>query len=225
MDRFFTKAFENMPEEAKESFLKTLFMQDDSDYATALRLEYYKSKLGFMGENVKIGKNVKLVNPQYIRLGDRVQIGDGATLIARGEGGITLGEGTRLQERVYLDTERTDTGYIHIGKRVYIGTGTTLFGHAGLEIGDYSLLAQNITLTPYSHKFDDPEKRIYLQGGHMEKVTIGTDVYIGMGVCILYSGSIGDGSVVGAGAVVAKPIPPYSVAVGNPAVVIRKRGG
>ena len=85
------------------------------------------------------------------------------------------------------------------------------------------MLAQNITLTPYSHIFEDPKDWIICQGGHSKKVTIGKDAYIGMGVCILYSGDIGDGAVVGSGAVVVKPIPPYTVAVGNPAKVIRKR--
>jgi acetyltransferase-like isoleucine patch superfamily enzyme len=84
-------------------------------------------------------------------------------------------------------------------------------------------LAQNITITPYSHIFEDPDKPIIEQGGHMEKVIIGKDCYLGMNVCVLYSADIGEGSVVGSGAVVVKPIPPYSVAVGNPAKVIRKR--
>ena len=95
--------------------------------------------------------------------------------------------------------------------------------HNGLEIGEHALLAQNVTLTPYSHKFEDPNSWIITQGGHSKKVIIGKDVYIGMGVCIMYSGDIGDGSVIGAGAVVVKPIPPYSVAVGNPARVIKDR--
>jgi acetyltransferase-like isoleucine patch superfamily enzyme len=44
-----------------------------------------------------------------------------------------------------------------------------------------------------------------------------------MGVDVMYSGDIGEGSIVGAGSVVVKPIPPYSVAVGNPARVIKER--
>ena len=112
---------------------------------------------------------------------------------------------------------------VRAGKKVYIGTGTTMFGHAGLEIGDHTLLAQNITVTPYSHIFDDPEATIISQGGCVEKVTIGRDCYLGMGVCVMYSGSIGDGSVVGAHSTVIKAIPPYSVAVGTPARVIKKR--
>lgn len=224
MDKFFTEAFEKMDDEARESFYKTVFLNDDSEYAAKVRKDYYKTKLKHMGENVQIGKGVKFVNPEYISLGDNVRICDDVTLIARGEGGITLGNGVWLNERVYLDTESADTGYIKIEDKVYIGTGTTLFGHKGLEIGDNVLLAQNITLTPYSHIFDDPERNIITQGGHSEKVTIGRDSYIGMGVDIMYSGNIGEGSVVGAGSVVVKSIPPYSVAVGNPAKVIKKRG-
>ena len=57
----------------------------------------------------------------------------------------------------------------------------------------------------------------------MQKVVIGDDVYIGMGVKVTYLGNIGEGSVIGAGSTVVKPIPPYSVAVGTPAKVIKER--
>lgn len=223
MDKFFTNAFNQMDEESKESFYKTVFMNDDSEYAANLRIEYYKNRFRSMGENVKIGKGVKIVNPQFVDIGNNVSISDDVTIIARGEKGVTLKDGVRLQERVYLDTERVEEGYITIGKGVYIGTGTTLFGHRGLEIGDDCLLAQGINLTPYSHIFDDPNNIIYSQGGHCEKVTIGNDVYIGMGCKIMYSGNIGEGSVIGCGSTVVKPIPPYSVAVGSPAKVIKER--
>ena len=148
---------------------------------------------------------------------------DDVTIIARGDGGVDVGDNCYICERVYLDTETENEGYIKIGNRVYIGTGTTLFGHKGLEIGDNCLLAQNITLTPCSHIFDDPDDIIWNQGVHSKKVTIGKDCYIGMGVCIMYSGDIGDGSVIGSGALVVKPIPPYSVAVGVPAKPIKRR--
>lgn len=224
MERFFTEAFEKMTDADRESFYRTIFLQDTSEYAAKLRVEYYRSKLKHMGENVRIGAGVKIVNPQYISLGDNVTVCDGTTLIARGPGGITVGNHVTLNDRVYLDTERADDGYITIGDHVYIGTGTTLFGHVGLEIGEHVLMAQNITLTPYSHIFEDPDEVIIKQGGHTRKVTIGRDVYVGMGVTIMYTGDIGEGSVIGAGSVVVKPIPPYSVAVGDPAKVIRSRG-
>ena len=220
----FTEAFENMTPEARESFYQTVFLNDPSEYAAELRRKYYKSVLKHMGENVTIGVGVKIENPQYVSLGDNVSIANDVHLVACGPGGIELGDGVSLKNRVYLDTQNEETGYIRIGHHAYIGVGTTLYGHMGLEIGDNVLMAQNITLTPYSHIFEDPTANIITQGGHMKKVTIGRDAYIGMGVNIMYSGDIGEGSVIGAGSLVVKPIPPYSVAVGVPAKVIRKRG-
>ena len=225
MERFFTDAFAAMSDADKESFYKTVILHDTSDYAATVRLAYYSKTLKHMGSNVRIGAGVKIVNPQFVSLGDNVTLSDDVTLIARGEGGITIQDSAYLCERVYLDTEDEDDGYIVVGERVYLGTGTTMFGHKGLEIGDDTLIAQNVTLTPYSHIFDDPTRNIFGQGGHSRKVTIGRDCYIGMRVAILYSGDIGEGSIVGAGSVVVKPVPPYSLAVGCPAKVIKKREG
>ena len=219
---FFLDKYKSMNDEEKEELLKTLFMQTDTEYCNQARKEYYATKLKYMGENVKIGTNVKFINPEHISIGNNVIIMDDVTIIARGEGGVLIGDDCYLCERVYLDSERED-GYIKIGNRVYIGTGTTLFGHMGLEIGDFCLLAQNITITPYSHISDNPDDIIWNQGGNCKKVTIGKDCYIGMGVCIMYTGDIGDGSVIGAGSTVVKPIEPFSIAVGTPAKVIRKR--
>ncbi len=219
---FFEDAFNRMNAEDKESFYKAVFMNDTSEYAHRVRLDYYKKAFKKMGENVKIGVGVKIVNPENIIIEDNVTICDNATLIARDGTDIYIGKGTVINDRVYLDTEHAG-GYIHIAESVYLGTGTTLFGHEGLEIGDHVLMAQNITMTPYSHIFDDPNTNIIDQGGHSKKVTIGRDAYIGMGVDIMYSGDIGEGSVVGAGSVVVKPIPPFSIAVGNPAKVIKER--
>lgn len=225
MEKYFTNVFNDLSDEEKESFYKTVILNDTSSYAQKARDEYYKKVLRYMGENTHIGARVTIVNPQYISLGNNVQIFEGATLIARGENGITIGDFTRIKEHAILDTERMDTGYISIDNNVYIGTGTTLFGHVGLEIGKYSLLAQNITITPYSHVYDNPSENIINQGGHCEKIVIGKDCYLGMNVSVMYSGSIGDGSIIGAGSVVIKTIPPYSVAVGVPAKVIKERKG
>ena len=223
MDNFFSKAYENLSADDKEEFYKSVFMNMRGETGYKLRADYYRTQLKSMGENVRIGAGVKIINPQYISLGDNVSISDGVTLIARGEKGITIGNRVTLKDRVYLDTENADVGYIMISDKVYIGTGTTLFGHVGLEIGEYCLLAQNITITPYSHIFEDPDTPIIKQGGHMDKVVIGRDSYLGMNVCVLYSANIGEGSVIGSGSVVVKPIPSFSVAVGNPAKVIRER--
>ncbi len=224
-EKFFTELFKGLSGKDLEEYHKTVFLNMDSEFALEKRYEYYKAKLKYMGKDVKIGPGVRLVNPENISLGDRVQIAAHCTLVAASKEGISMDEGSKLMYGVYLDTETPDKGYIKIGKRVYIGTGTCLHGHSGLEIGEDSLLAQNITITPYSHIFKDPEKIIYAQGGHTNKITLGRDCYLGMSVSVLFSaGSIGEGSVIGAGSVVVKPVPPYSIAVGVPAKVIKKRG-
>ena len=222
LDTFFTDAVNSM--ENKEALYMSLIMNAEGPEAQKARDEYYSRAFKKCGKGLYVGPGVRIVNPQYIEVGDHVSIDAGVTLMARGPGGITLGNHVSLTQRVYLDTEDPGEGYIKIGNGVYVGTGTSLFGHCGLEIGDSSLLAQNISLTPYSHIFEDPNREIIAQGGHTRKVTIGRDVYIGMNSTILYSADIGDGCVVGSGTVVVKPLPPFSVAVGNPARVIRRRG-
>ena len=221
MEKFFTNAFAELKD--KEAAYKAIIMNTDSEEASELRNKYYATQFKSMGKDVKIGVGVKIVNPQFISIGDDVWIDDHVTLIARGPGGLSIGSHIHINDRAYLDTEREE-GYINVHDHVYIGTGTTLFGHWGLEIGEHCLLAQNITITPYSHKFDDKKDYIINQGGHSRKVTLGKDSYLGMNVCVLYSADVGEGSVIGSGSVVVKTIPPYSVAVGNPAKVIRKRG-
>ena len=221
---FFTDAHARLSAADLEAYHRTVFLNMEGELAGRKRVEYYRRVLRHVGENVSIGCGVRFVNPQWISLGNNVQIHDRCTLIAGSELGITLEDGARLKHGVYLDTESSNAGYIRIGKRVYIGTGCCLHGHSGLEIGDDSLLAQNITITPYSHQFADPHKTIYAQGGHQRKVTLGRDCYIGMNVAVLWSADIGAGAVVGAGSVVVQPIPPYAVAVGVPARVVKKRG-
>ena len=222
---FCTELFKNLSGKELEEYHKTVFLNMDSKFALEKRYEYYKEKLKFMGKNVKIGPGVRFVNPENVSLGDNVNIAAHCTFVASSKEGISMDEGSRLMYGVYLDTETPDKGYIKIGERVYIGAGTCLHGHSGLEIGDDSLLAQNITITPSSHIFNDPKKTIYSQGGHTRKITLGRDCYLGMNVSVVFSAeTIGEGSVIGAGSVVVKPIPPFSVAVGVPAKVIKKRG-
>jgi len=223
MESFFSRAFENLSAPEREAYHRTVFLQMESEEAEALRLEYYRSRLRHLGEGVRIGPGVRLLHPKNISLADGVSIGADCTLVAKSDRGISLGEGTRLMHRVYLDTENTE-GYIETGERVYLGTGCCLHGHKGLEIGDDALLAQTITITPFSHCFEDPEQPIIKQGGHSRKITLGRDCYLGMNVSILWSADVGEGAVVGSGSVVVHSVPPYTVAVGNPARVIRRRG-
>ena len=88
----------------------------------------------------------------------------------------------------------------------------------GIEIGDGSLIGHNTTIATLNHDFN-PDKRANL---HPSPVKIGKNVWIGSDCTILPGVEIGDGAVIGAGSVVTKNIPANSIAVGNPARVIKQ---
>ena len=99
----FTDFCNSMNDEEREVFNRTVVMDMDTPAAAKTRAKYYKSKLRHMGENVKIGTGVKIVNPQFISLGNNVSIGDNCILIAHSERGIELDDNARLKNGVYLE--------------------------------------------------------------------------------------------------------------------------
>ena len=85
-------------------------------------------------------------------------------------------------------------------------------------------IGAHVVIIPYNHLFEDPSVQIFKQGSSQQGVFIEDDVWIGAHVTVTDGVRIGKGSVIGAGAVVTRDIPPYSVAVGVPARVIKSRG-
>ena len=83
-------------------------------------------------------------------------------------------------------------------------------------------LAQGITVTALNHNFTEPGKRIDEQGVSTMPVTIEDDVWIGANAVILPGVAIGTHSVVAAGAIVTKDVPPRSLVAGVPAKVIKQ---
>ena len=113
----------------------------------------------------------------------------------------------------------TDCGKnIKIGKNVFINACCRFQDQGGIEIGDGSLIGHNTTIATLNHDFN-PDKRANL---HPSPVKIGKKVWIGSDCTILPGVEIGDGAVIGAGSIVTKNIPANSIAVGNPARVIKQ---
>ena len=73
----------------------------------------------------------------------------------------------------------------------------------------------------YQHNFTDPSKGVFDTEPEYKCISIGDEVFFGEG-CICMA-NVGEKSIIGAGSVVVKDIPPYSIAVGNPARVIKTR--
>lgn len=116
--------------------------------------------------------------------------------------GYDVGEGTYFPEDLVVTMGYLNRGHLKLGERVSIGPKCVLV----------------VTAHPNSSKVHDMIK------AKERHITIGNDVWLGAGVIVLPEITIGDGAIIGAGSVVTKDIPPYCVAVGNPAKVIKKVG-
>jgi len=110
-------------------------------------------------------------------------------------------------------------GDIIIGNRCLIGLSNTIIGP--VKIGDNVNTAQQITISGLNHNFENISIPINRQGANTKQVTLEEDIWIGANCVILQGVTIGKHCIVGAGSIVTHSIPPYSVAVGNPAKVVR----
>ena len=117
--------------------------------------------------------------------------------------------------------ELGDRAVVTIGDRCLIGKGSGIVGHDTIEIGDDVYTGHNVYITDANHGYEDPDTPIGRQFVDPRPVRIGAGSWLGHGTIVLPGSSIGRHVVVGAGSVVTGVLPDFSVAVGNPARVIR----
>ncbi|HDY8018443.1 TPA: DapH/DapD/GlmU-related protein [Vibrio vulnificus] len=134
-----------------------------------------------------------------------------------------FGHGASIRPGAYA----VATDKISLGNNVVIRPGCMLHADpepngAEIIIEDDVLIGSSVHIYLDTHAFSDISQPIYYQGFYEAKsVTLKKGCWIGAGVIILPGVTIGKNSVVGAGSVVTKCVPDYSVAVGNPAKVIK----
>jgi maltose O-acetyltransferase len=93
-----------------------------------------------------------------------------------------------------------------------------------LKIGDDVMMGPDVVILSSSHDHDRTDIPMRFQGGAPNKLTvIGNDVWIGTRVIIVHGVKIGNGVIIGAGAVVTKDVPDYAVVGGVPAKIIKFR--
>ena len=111
---------------------------------------------------------------------------------------------------------------LKIGDYSGIGEHSELYGD--ITIGNDVMMGTNCLIYTVNHRFDDTSVPMRKQGNQDSKpVVIGNDVWIGGRVTILPGVHIGDGAVIGAGAVVTKDVPEFAVVGGNPAKILKYR--
>ena len=116
---------------------------------------------------------------------------------------------------------RSNKSNIFIGACSSINRNSLVIGK--VIIKEYVAISPNCVIVGSNHVFKDPNKLINDQGVKSKGIYIDDDVWIGANSTVLDGVVIGKGSIIGAGSVVSKSIPPYSVAFGNPCIVVKKR--
>jgi len=110
---------------------------------------------------------------------------------------------------------------IRVGHNVFINQNCTFYDLGGLDIGDDVMIGPNVSIITTSHPLDPVQRRAVTIG---KPVVIERNVWIAAGATIIGGVTIGENSVVAAGAVVTKDVPPGTLVGGNPARIIRVIG-
>lgn len=154
---------------------------------------YWRLNFGKCGKNLTIFPGTTIQFPKNFEVGDNFSV----------------------NQNCYLRSENPKAKF-KAGNNVGIGMYVWLDYSGGIEIGDNVCISDHVHIHTHSHGYNPHNKPVY------KKLKIGKDVWIGENAIILFQVSeLGDGAVIGAGAVVTKDVAPYTVVAGNPARVIK----
>ncbi len=129
----------------------------------------------------------------------------------------SAGKNINIEHGAYFGSGRD----IEIGNNSGLGFNCRVYGP--LKIGNDVMMGPDVMIFTQNHKTERLDIPMRLQTAPKEPVYIGDDVWIGARVIILPGRKIGEGVIIGAGAVVTKDGPDYAVVGGNPAKVIKFR--
>jgi acetyltransferase-like isoleucine patch superfamily enzyme len=161
--------------------------------ADRLRAVLFRLRGIRIGEKTRIGTALQVIRPRCIRIGPRCEIEQGVFLKC-------VDDGARLE----------------MGEYVFVGAGTEFDVAVSVVIGGHTLIAPGVFITDHEHNHARG-RRLDEQGWRSAPVVIGADVWLGARAVVLPGVTIGEGAIVGAGAVVTKDVPPYAIVAGVPA--------
>lgn len=171
----------------------------------------YRLSLRKLGKGCQLRFGSRFLGGNYISLGDGVVLSAGAVFAvypnyAGEDTPVAKGEGKGIV----------------IGNHVSANRNLTIYCANSVEIGDDVMMGSGILITDNDHGIDPTQRDFRAQPLIARTVKIGNGCWIGEKASILSGVEIGEHSIVAAGAVVTKSIPPYSIAAGVPAKVIKR---
>ena len=136
------------------------------------------------------------------------------------EGRLEIGANALLEPGVWITAPAP--ARVRIGEGTFLNLGVMVAAMDLVEIGSHCMLANGCMVTDANHRFDDPDKPVTWQGFSSKGPTrIGDNVWLGANVVVTSGVTIGERCVIGANSVVTSDIPPFSIAAGAPAKVLR----
>ena len=131
--------------------------------------------------------------------------------------------GSKIDERFSLIPPFYTTGgeNIRVGRNVFINQNCTMYDLGGIDIGDDVMIGPNVSIITAGHPLDPSQRRAATIG---KPIAIERNVWIAAGATIIGGVTVGENSVVAAGSVVTRDVPPNTLVGGNPARVIRSIG-
>ncbi len=174
---------------------------------------------------VFMAKGVNLRSASLIRFGQGVTLERGVIIDGLMRKGVVLGDNVKIGPYSVL----MGAPISNMGEGITLGANSAVdaysfIGSSGfVSIGENVIMGQHVGFHPENHDFDRTDIPIRTQGTTRQGITIEDDVWVGSNAIFLDGARVGRGSVIGAGSVVRGEIPPYSIAVGVPARVIRSR--
>ncbi len=144
----------------------------------------------------------------------------GNVLEALREGRLEIGAGVLLEPNVWITAP--GSARIRIGAGSFLNLGVMLAAHELVEIGEHCMLANGCFVSDANHRYSDLEQPVPWQGFESSGPTrIGANCWLGANVVVTSGVTVGERCVIGANSVVTHDVPPFSIAAGAPARVIR----
>ena len=190
--------------------------------SAAFRQKWWQLQLAKLGRESDIQPTAHFEYASKIRIGSHCRIARQAIIRANTDDSkaVCLGDRVSIHESTLISANR---GHITIGDNSWLGPNSVICGNGGVEIGEHVLIASHCVINTVSHNFDRTDAPMNHQGTNCDPVFIENDVWIGTGAVVLQGVRIGYGSIIGAGAVVTRSIPPFSIALGVPARITGSR--
>jgi acetyltransferase-like isoleucine patch superfamily enzyme len=173
-----------------------------------------------------LGRHCRIKHKSHLYLGRTITIGDYVEINALSKEGIIIGDNVSILRNTIIEC----TGVLRsLGEGLVVGNNVGFAQNCFIQVRGKVLIGNNVIFGPgvsifsENHIFSDPSVPVSKQGETRIGVCIGDGAWLGSGAIVLDGVTIGENSIIAAGSVVTKDVPPRAVAAGIPAKIIKIR--